>query len=203
MEELYPAENKQLAEKIAKQGAVISEYPMGRAPDRTTFPYRNRIVSGLSKGVLLVEAASGSGAMITCEMALQQGRSVFAVPGRIDQPTSSGCHRLIQQGACLVQDVDDVLREFEELMPSGALRQMERASRRPDVQLNAEEVAIVRFLADGEKDVDDLVRRSGIPVAKMSPVLLGLEMKRVIESLPGRRFGLTVSLSDLDVDTPG
>ena len=119
MDQIYPAENRALAEKMEESGGcVMSEFCLGTAPDRQTFPMRNRIVSGLSKGLLVVEAARASGAMITARQALEQGRQVFAVPGRIDHPQSRGCHQLLKDGARLVESVEDVLAEFE----PGALR---------------------------------------------------------------------------------
>lgn len=116
LDKLYPPENEGLAEEISGQGAVISEFPLGREPDRTTFPYRNRIVSGLCLGTCVVEAPPKSGALLTADIALEQGRSVFAVPGRVDSPTSRGTNRLIKNGARLVEDVEDIIEEFEFLI---------------------------------------------------------------------------------------
>jgi len=109
---IYPPENKLLAEKIAKSGAVISEFPLNTPPLRENFPRRNRIVSGLSRGVLVVEAAERSGALITADLALDQGRDVFAVPGEVDSPTSLGANYLIKQGAKLVNSIEDILEEY-------------------------------------------------------------------------------------------
>jgi len=125
---LYPPENAELAEKISKNGAVISEYPMGRQADRMTFPYRNRIISGLSMGVLLVESAIKGGSMHTAEAAMEQGRTVFALPGRIDTPGARGPHMLIKNGAKLVERIDDILEEYEFLIPPSELESPEPAS---------------------------------------------------------------------------
>ncbi|MFA5042701.1 MAG: DNA-processing protein DprA [Kiritimatiellia bacterium] len=195
---LYPEENAALASGIARQGAVLSEFPLGRQPDRTTFPMRNRIVSGLCMGVLVVEAGSTSGALITAHQALDQGRCVFAVPGRIDSPASKGSHRLIKQGARLVESVDDVLEEFEFLIPPagpGALPgQSALVWAKPDAAnlppLNPDEEKIVCALAEEELDMDVLTRTTGVPAAALSVSILGLEMKRVVRMLPGRRVAL-------------
>lgn len=187
LDTLYPKENAELADAIAKQGAVISEYTMGREADRTTFPYRNRVVSGLSVGVILVEAAVGSGAMITAEDAAEQGRIIFAVPGRIDSPSARGCHKLIKNGARLIEDIDDVLQELEFLIPPDKKEKAQtELPLRPDVQMNEQEQAIVRALWKGELDVDSLARASSLKVHELSSLLLGLEMKRVVRILPGR-----------------
>jgi DNA processing protein len=186
IDKIYPEENEELARRIASQGAVISEYTLGREPDRTTFPYRNRVVSGLSMGIIVVEAGIKSGAMITANEALEQGKSVFAVPGRIDTPSSRGAHSLIKQGARLIEDIDDVLREFEFLLPPDKKQQAESLPARPDVPLNDEEQSVVRALWKGSLDVDSLAREASLKSAQVSSLLLGLEMKRVVRILPGR-----------------
>lgn len=186
IDRLYPEENAALADEIAKQGAVISEYTMGREPDRTTFPYRNRVVSGLSMGIVVVEAGHKSGAVITATEALEQGRTVFAVPGRVDQPSSRGTNLLIKQGARLCEGIDDVLEEFGSLIPKSARERAESLPARPDVPLTAEEQVIVRALWKGALDVDTLAREAGLKSAQVSAVLLGMEMKRVIRILPGK-----------------
>ena len=151
LDKLYPPENRELAEEIAANGALISEFPLGRTPDRTTFPYRNRIVSGLCKGVLVVEAGLNSGAMNTAELAMEQGRSVMAVPGRVDMEGSRGPHRLIKNGARLVTSLADLLKEFEFLFPPD---EQARLSRRQDVRqrltLTDAEEAVVRALWAGQ-----------------------------------------------------
>ena len=181
---LYPAENQELAEEIAGSGAVISEFPCSRSPDKTTFPMRNRIVSGLSKGVLVVEAGSRSGALITVNQALEQGRSVFAVPGRIDSRGSSGPHSLIRTGAILVNCIDDVLEEFDGLLPASAGRST--PAEQPMPELSEEQETLVQLIRTGEQQVDGLIRSSGLRAARVSSLLIGLEMMRVIRMLPGR-----------------
>lgn len=188
---LYPAENAGLAGQISKQGAVITEYPMGRQPDKTTFPVRNRIVSGLSKGVTVVEADVASGAMITARQAMEQGRTVLAVPGRIDSFGSRGPNRLIKDGARLVESVEDILEELGCLipMPTGTTR---GAKAMPS--LTEAETGLVALISEeGEAGVDTLIRRAGIKAPELSALLLGLEMKRVVKMLPGQRVGLRTS----------
>ena len=187
IDQLYPPENAELADAIAQSGAVISEYPLGRPADRQTFPYRNRIISGLSMGVIVVEAGLKSGSLHTADAALEQGRSVFAVPGRIDHPSAKGTNRLIKNGAKLVDNVGDILEEFELLIPSGEMNEPEkRASARPEIPLSEEEKKLVEALWQEALDVDSLARAVGLSSAEMSGLLLGLEMKRVVKILPGR-----------------
>ncbi len=192
LDKLYPPENRELAERIAGHGAVISEFPLGREPDRTTFPYRNRIVSGLAKGVLVVEAGLDSGAMNTAEQALEQGRSVLAVPGRVDLPGAKGPHRLIQNGARLVEDLPDILREFEFLFPPAEqARLTQRQDARQRLALSAPEQAVVRALwPEPELDFDVLIRKTGLPSAQLMTLAMQLEMKKIIRRLPGRRLAL-------------
>ena len=194
IDKLYPAENADLAEQIAGQGAVISEYPLGRPPDRQTFPYRNRIVAGMCVGLLIVEAGDKSGAVITANAALEQGRHVYAVPGRIDSPASKGCHVLIKQGAKLVETIDDIVEDLQLLIPKRIDRQAEALRRGPDVSLSPEEVAVVKALAQGELHVDVLARESGLGAGRLNSLLLGLEMKRTVRILPGRFVALREGL---------
>lgn len=193
LDRLYPPEAESLAEAISEQGAVISEFPFGREPDRTTFPQRNRIISGCSMGVVVVEADVKSGALHTADDAAEQGRTIFAVPGRIDSPSSRGTHRLIKAGAKLVEDVDDILQEFEFLIPPEKRNVEAQLELRPEVQLNEEEQAVVRALWQGERDIDSLARDAGLNSARLSALLIGLEMKRVVHMLPGRVVELAVA----------
>lgn len=192
MDKLYPPENRGLAEEIVEHGALISEFPLGREPDRTTFPYRNRIVSGLSKGVLVVEAGLDSGAMNTAEQALEQGRSVMAVPGRVDLDGARGPHRLIQNGARLVEDLSDILKEFEFLFPPAEqARLVRQQDARQRLTLLPAEQSVVRALwTEPELDFDVLIRRTGLSSAQLMTLAMQLEMKRVIRRLPGRRLAL-------------
>jgi DNA processing protein len=195
IDQLTPPENAELAAAIEKSGAVISEYPLGRQADRQTFPYRNRIISGLSAGVLVVEAGFKSGSLHTADAALEQGRSVFAIPGRIDHPAAKGTNHLIKNGAKLVDNVGDILEEFELLIPPGELEEPEKcSSARPEVPLSDEEKRLVEILWKGSLDVDSLTREAGLTSSEISGVLLGLEMKRVVNILPGRMVELADDL---------
>lgn len=192
---LYPPENAGLAERIAKQGAVVSEYPMGRQADRMTFPYRNRIISGLSMGILLIESDIKGGSMHTADAAMEQGRTVFALPGRIDTPGAKGPHYLIKNGAKLVERLDDILEEYELLIPSAEREApADSTAARPDVPLSEQEAAVVEALWNEPLDVDTLARQIGMPSHELSGVLLGLEMKRVVRTLPGRMVELADDL---------
>ena len=201
LDKLYPPENRELAEEIAAHGALISEFPLGREPDRTTFPYRNRIVSGLSKGVLVVEAGLDSGAMNTAEQALEQGRSVLAVPGRVDMEGARGPHRLIQNGARLVEDLADVLKEFEFLFPpTEQARLVRQQDARQRLTLQPAEESVVRALwTEPELDFDVLIRKTGLSSAQMMTLAMQLEMKRVIRRLPGRRVALMDEIRQWDL----
>jgi len=187
---IYPSENEQLAKEISKSGAVLSEFPIGRKPDKTTFPIRNRVISGLSMGVLVVEAGLASGALITANQALDQGRCVFAVPGRIDSPSSRGTHRLIKNGARLVESVDDILQEFEFLIPRPNSAKPVSMDDIPLMPLDQDEEKIVQCLSDGEKNIDEVIRATGIGANRLGSIVLGLEMKRVIRLQPGRMIHL-------------
>lgn len=201
MDKLYPPENRGLAEEIAAHGALISEFPLGREPDRTTFPYRNRVVSGLSKGVLVVEAGVDSGAMNTAEQALEQGRSVMAVPGRVDMDGARGPHRLIQNGARLVEDLADILKEFEFLFPPAEQARLVRQqdARQRLTLLPAEESVVRALWTEPELDVDVLIRRTGLSSAQLMTLSMQLEMKRVIRRLPGRRLALMDEIRQWDL----
>ena len=204
LDRLYPAENRDLARAIATSGgAVVSEYPFGRSADRQTFPMRNRIVSGLSRAVLVIEAGVTSGTLITAGHALEQGRAVLAVPGRIDNPSALGCHKLLRQGARLAECVDDVLDEMQTLRGFGASpapKQPEATAPAgavapapaPAPALDATDRAVLDALRDagGEADVELLLARTGIPAYKMNARLIALEMKRLVAQLPGRRVSL-------------
>ncbi len=193
LHDIYPPENRALAEEIAASGAVITEFQLGREPDKTTFPIRNRIVSGLSKGVLVVEAGLSSGAMITANVAAEQGKSVFAIPGRIDSPTSQGAHHLIKNGARLVESVTDIMDDVSSLFAASARNSPGRPpdeslrTARVHIPLSEVEQAVMQRLGEDDSiDVDTLTRQCGLPVATVSATLLMLEMKKLVRILPGR-----------------
>ncbi len=185
LDHLYPAENKALARKIVEQrGAVISEFPFGTPPDRRTFPMRNRIVSGMSMGILVVEAGQSSGALITAKMGLEQGRTIYAVPGQITSPESKGCHGLIKEGAKLVEDVEDILAEYE-----FSFSKSEIAPKRPwPDDLSPEEKKILEVMQTEEMQMDVLIQKCGLPSPAVSSSLLRLEMRKLVRQLPGKVF---------------
>ena len=197
LSKLYPPENLGLAEKIAQSGAVVSEYPMTRPADRQTFPYRNRIVAGWGKALVVVEAGLNSGALITANQAIEQGRAVFSVPGPIDRPTSAGSNRLIQQGAKLTTGAEDVLDELDMFFPSAAQGKKSRAAAvqgelpiAPPAKLTHEETLLLTALQVGELSLDELCSATRLPSYKISSTLLGLELKRLAKPLPGQRYVL-------------
>jgi DNA processing protein len=179
---VYPAENKKLADQIVeKGGAIVSEFPFGSPPDAQNFPMRNRIISGWSTGVVVVEADIKSGALITAKQAHDQGREVFAVPGRADSPLSRGTNRLIKDGAKLTEDVEDILGEFQYLFP--------KEKQAPVlVELSEIESKIVAAIGQEEVIMDEIIRATGLTSATVSATLLGLEMKRIVKQLPGRQY---------------
>jgi DNA processing protein len=188
---IYPEENIALAERIAGHGAVLTEFPFSRKPDKTTFPMRNRIVSGMSAGVLVVEAGARSGAAITAAQALVQGRSVFAVPGRIDSHLSVGTNALIKDGAYPVTCIRDILEHFEMLFPQSFQEDsINSEAKINQPNLSEDEIKIVKLLAQGEVGADLLIRESGINTAKVSSLLVALELKKVVRMLPGRKVEL-------------
>ncbi len=186
---VFPPENAELFERIAANGALLTQFPFNRHPDRQTFPIRNRIISGLSLGTVVVEAPMNSGALITANMATEQGRLVFAVPGRIDSPTSKGCHDLIKKGAKLCESVEDILSEFEYLFPPA--RSTASAISNPQLltlQLNENEQRVYEALGTEERHIDDIIRSTGLPPAIVNATLFQLELKHLVHQLPGKRF---------------
>ena len=182
--ELYPPENAQLADRIASSGAVLSEFPIDTKPDRQTFPIRNRIVTGCSFGVLVVEAGANSGALISANMAAEQGRTLYAVPGRIDSPAALGSNRLLQQGAKLVITVDDILDD----LPMIFKEQPELPAAAPVAELTPDQQKILDALGSDETALDSVIATSGLTAAAVSSTLLALEMRRLVKQLPGKRF---------------
>ena len=214
---IYPATNTDLAEKITASGALISEFPMETTPKPNNFPRRNRIISGLTLGTVVVEASNRSGALITARLAGEQGREVFAVPGEIFSELSTGTHKLINNGAKLVNTVDDLLNE----LPRHALSQIgstTSASPMPDVEtepspqeqpiekrvpestaaqppqntpppdLTPDEKTVFNAIEDPSSHIDTIVRATQLPIGQVSSVLLMLELKGVVQQLPGKQF---------------
>jgi len=186
---VFPAENVELFERIAAQGAVITQFPFNRKADKQSFPIRNRLVAGMTLGTVVVEANLTSGALITARMAADNGRQVFAVPGRIDSPRSKGCHELIKNGAKLCEGAEDILCEFEYLFPANNRPSVLKDSPNlPALSLSENETVVYDLLDNQEVAIDDIIRRSGLPASSVSVALLGLEMKRLIRQHPGKVF---------------
>ncbi len=187
--QLYPPENFKLAEEIANgHGAVISEFPLQQRPDKKTFPMRNRIVAAWSTGVLVVECPKWSGSIITANLGIEMGKTVYAVPGPIDRPTSAGCNQLIRDGASLVSSADDILEDLESLPLNFELEVQPAAS--PPKELDATEQCVFDALSKEETLIDHIVNSSKLPVSTVITTLLRLEMKRLIRQLPGPRYVL-------------
>jgi len=184
---IYPEENKDLAKRISESGAIISEFPMETIPDKGNFPKRNRIISGLSLGVVCVEAAEKSGALITCDCALEQGRDVFAVPGKVDSVTSKGTNRLIKQGAKLAQGVEDILEELD-LYDSVSRQDGDSRSRTEYSKLDKNESLVYTLLSSDPVHIDDICSETGLGLGRVSGILLGLEIKKFAKQLPGKNF---------------
>jgi DNA processing protein len=192
---IYPPEHKGLADEVVKAGALLSESAMGQEPLAGLFPARNRIISGLSQAVVIVEAPARSGALITAEHAAEQGRPVLAVPGPADGESSAGCHQLIRDGATLCRGVDDVLEEVQGLRL--AQRSVEGVSATvgpapapagPPPGLDENQQRVWEFLAGGARAVDEIAQGLGLGVPALSGLLLGLELRKVVRRLPGNRY---------------
>src|SRR5437763_3875996 len=174
---LYPPENAALAEKVRSgSGAIVSEFSMAIEPDRQTFPMRNRIISGWSQGLLVVEAGANSGALISVTQALEQGRNVYAVPGHINAPSAIGSNRLIQQGAKLVMDANDILEDLQILLPE--TKPSPEAAARPLPPLSEGERRVYEAIDSSETPIDQIASRCDLPSAIVSSTLLSLELKR-------------------------
>jgi len=192
---VYPSENAELALAIAKNGCLVSEQPMSVRPDRRSFPMRNRIVAGMSEGTLVVEAGTGSGSMITANLANSFGRHVFAVPGRADSHHAKGCHHLIRNGAKLTETLDDVQNALTFLpgfTPESAHSANVAETRRPLPELEGDERIIAKELEAGETTVDTLAVETGLPVHRLLSLLMQMELKRIVKQLPGKRFVLNI-----------
>ncbi|MCB4360059.1 DNA-processing protein DprA [Quatrionicoccus australiensis] len=176
---IYPARNKELALQIAERGLIVSEFPLGTPVLAANFPRRNRIISGLARGVLVVEAAPESGSLITARLAGEQGREVFAIPGSIHSPLARGCHKLIRQGAKLVETADDILEELGNLTANNQL---------PDEATHRTEDPLLIALGHDPCSLDQLAERTGYSTEQLLTELLTLELSGVLATLPGNRY---------------
>ena len=192
---VYPPENLGLYKRIIEQGGVASEYPFGRKPDRHTFPKRNRLVAGVSVGIIVIESASSGGSLITAQLAADQGRTVFALPGRVDQPSSAGCHRLIREGATLLRSARDVVEELGPVLP---IPQPVATSREKDTPVHVsgtiseEEEKTLHALSDGAiLSLDELCGLTRLPAPEIMASLTMLELNRFVSKRPDGRYERT------------
>ena len=205
LDRFYPEENRELAREIAKSGgAVVSEFPFGRPPDRETFPIRNHVVAALARGVVAVEAPDRSGTLITTGIAADLGRTVMAVPARVDNRMSSGCLKLIREGAILVRNADDVLEALSELLPRGRKTEDGRhegsaassvsrlkSSTDPDTpRYSVEEAMVMLYVDEDGITIDEIVRKSKLPIDRVNALTMSLRIKGFIRFLPGNRVAL-------------
>jgi len=191
---IYPPENKKLFAEIIENGAVISEFPLGTPPRSTNFPTRNRIISGMSYGVVIVEAGEKSGSLITARLALEQGREVFAVPGSIDAVGSRGTNKLIKQGAKLIENTDDILEEILPqvertivLKPHSIANSKVIAAKSSEI-LSAVDQKIIGFISGDRVHIDDLISSTGLSSADILSTLTTLELKGIVQQHPGKFF---------------
>lgn len=191
IDRVYPAQNHDLAHQIAATGALVTEYPLGAPPDRRHFPERNRLISGLTLGTLVIEAARRSGSLITARFAAEQGREVFALPGSIHNPLARGCHELIRQGAKLVETANDISAELAPLaghLQQNTMESKENAAPSPDDDKDYLELR--KLLGHDPIAIDDLKIQSGLTIEQLSSMLLILELHGEVESLSGGRYAL-------------
>ena len=192
---VYPPSNRQLSQEIEKSGALVSEFPLGTGTEKGNFPRRNRIISGLSLGVVVVEGHYDSGAMITAKCALDQGREVFAVPGNVELDQSKGPHWLIKQGAKLVESVDDILEELNFQLPTSNLKINSKSQlqtiKRDYSNLSPEEQKVISVLSLEPKYIDNVSTDSGLTIPQVLSLLMMLEVKKIIRQIPGKMFILS------------
>lgn len=186
LEIVYPPTNRGLADRIKEKGTIVSEYLPGTRPDRSTFPDRNRIISGLSEGVVVVEAGRKSGALITASQALAQGREVFAVPGSPGTQTSLGTNDLIRKGACLVTSAEDIFDELPRLRGEVLARRFQQLD-----DLTDDEKRITDLLGQGPQQLDVIARQTDMTVGEAMELLLALELKGIVRELAGKRYTLS------------
>lgn len=181
---IYPRQNHHLFQEIIENGAIISEYPLGTAPEGFRFPARNRIIAGMSRGVVVVEAAKKSGSLITAQFAIDEGREVYAVPGQVDSYKSEGSHWLLKQGAKLAQSAEDILEDISLSLPLSG-DSSERGSHEGTRQIEPEAEQLLQMLETYSVSREELIQKAGLPVSQMSELLLVLELEGLIEVLPG------------------
>jgi DNA processing protein len=191
IDRIYPASNRDLAHIIAERGALVSEFPLGTHPHKSLFPQRNRLISGLALGTLVVEAARRSGSLITARYAGEQGREVFALPGSIHNPLARGCHKLIRQGAKLVETAEDIVAELAPLSSHLLQNSLESTTHEAPSDRDDDEYHHLRkYLGHDPVSIDELAENSGLTIDQVSSMLLILELEGEVESLSGGRYSL-------------
>ena len=198
LERIYPAKNKKLFAMISENGAVISEFPLTAEPEPRNFPIRNRIISGLCLGTVVVEAAKRSGSLITARLAAEQNREVFAVPGSINSFASTGSHALIKQGAKLIENVEDILEELQILMNVSKDKTENESSIRDKIpDMSHDEQKVFKSLGPYPMHIDHMVRKLSIKPGELSGILLKLEIKGMVKQTPGNFFSIDDKFSFL------
>lgn len=185
VKQIYPPEHADLALEIVNHGAVVSEFPLDQKPRPGLFPQRNRIISGLSLGVIVIEATRNSGALYTARHAMEQGRDVFAIPGNVDSLASEGCHDLIRDGVTLIRNVDDVLQDLGPLAKPAVTKDATVIHDPREVSLNPQEKEILGHVGSSPVSVDEVIRATQLDMSRVLSTLTVLEMKRFIRRLPG------------------
>jgi DNA processing protein len=183
---VYPSSNRKLYDQIVMKGTVLSEFPMGTPPVPNNFPMRNRIISGLSRGTVIVEATKNSGSLITASIALEQGREIFAVPGSINSFKSTGCHHLIKQGAGLIEHPDDILDGLGLNYPGAA--KTDSFKEPASVPMDGVEVNLYDIIGDYPIHIDEVIRESRMEPGEVAGLLMKMELKGIIKQLPGKMF---------------
>jgi DNA processing protein len=199
IDKIYPSSNHELAQRIARTGAVCSEYPLGSPPRKEHFPRRNRLISGLSTGTLVVEAARRSGSLISARLASEQGREVFAIPGSIHNPLSRGCHQLIRQGAKLVESADDIVSELGPMVSHLMQKTRTAAAETPvATHYDKDYTLLMETLSYDPTSADEVAEHSGLTIDQVSSMLLILELEGRIEAQAGGRYVLRQEKLDTD-----
>lgn len=189
--QIYPPSNMALAEKIASShGAVVSEFPLSKPPDKKTFPMRNRIVAAWGKATVVVECPKWSGSMITANLATEMGRPIYAVPGQVDRPSSGGCNYLIREGATLLSSAEDLLEDFAQIPLGDTQVLFDQVEERVMPELSEDEELVFECLSKEEQSIDLLIEGTGLPIARLLPTLLKLEMKKLVRQFPGPRYSI-------------
>lgn len=184
--EIYPPQHEELGQRIIRKGALVSEMPPGTKPKKGMFPQRNRLISGLTLGTVVIEAAERSGALITARLAGEQGREVFAVPGLVTAPNSRGCHKLIRDGAALIQDPEDVIEALGPLVEGVNVAPEQTVRHAAELQLNEQENAVLQSINVEPTDINTVVNASGLPVPRVLSTLSVLEMRRLVKRVSGQ-----------------